>query len=191
MEIKTEITGIILAGGENQRMGQNKALITWRGKRLIDWVYDAIKPLCERIIISANEDNNLYPEASVVFDRYHKIGPVAGIEAGLSSSNTELNIIVSCDTPMLTTAFFQYMISQSRDFEVSIPEHEGINEPIIGIYKRSVLPRFQDAISRGLFKPPSIIKSCKFQEVAIQKNMNFYHPDLFLNMNKPEDLKTE
>jgi len=189
MEIRGDITGIIMAGGQNLRMGRNKAFIIWRGKRLLDWVYDAIRPLCTKIIISANDENSSYPEALVVPDRYQRIGPIAGIEAGLTHSNTEMNIIVSCDTPMLSTAFFRYMIKQHQKFDISIPIHDGVNEPLIGIYNRSVLPRFQDAISRGLYKPPPIIKSCNFQEVPINQEMNFYQPDLFLNLNKPEDLK--
>lgn len=191
MEKGSEISAIILAGGQNLRMGQNKALIMWKGKRLLNWVYDAIKPLCSRIIISANEINSLYPEASIIPDRYKGIGPVGGIEAGLSNSQTELNIIVSCDTPGLTTDFFEYMISRHGDYEISIPIHDGINEPMIGIYNRSVLSRFQEAISKKLYKPPAIIKSCNYQEVPINQEMNFFHNDLFLNLNRPEDLKNE
>jgi len=189
MDIKNRVSGIILAGGQNRRMGQNKALVEWRGKRLLNWVYDAIKPLCSEIIISSNEESSLFPDALIVPDNYSNIGPVAGIEAGLSGSSSDINIIVSCDTPLLTTDFFRYMISKHGKFDISIPVHNGINEPMIGIYSRSVLPVFQQAISEGLFKPPHIIKSCIFQEIEINRNMNFYAPDMFLNMNSPEDLK--
>jgi len=191
LENRRDITGIILAGGQNLRMGQNKALINWQGKRLIDWVYQSLEPLCSTIIISTNQSIPLPPETIAVADHHQGIGPVAGIEAGLSLSGTELNILLSCDTPMLSIQFFQYMINQHKDFEISIPVHNGINEPLIGIYNRNVLPRFQDAISRGFYKPPAIIKSCRYQEVPISKDLNFYKPDLFLNLNKPEDLENE
>jgi len=189
VEKKSEITGIILAGGLNLRMGSNKALVCWRGKYLIDWVYSAICPLCSEIIISANEGDFSHLDAKIVPDRFNRIGPVAGIEAGLSSSKTDLNIIVSCDTPMLTTGFFRYMIREHEGFEISIPVHDGTNEPLIGIYNHSVLSRFQEAIARGQFKPPSIIKSCNYQEVPVGRELNFYTAELFLNLNSPEDLK--
>jgi len=170
-------------------MGRNKAFVTWKGKRLIDWVYEAIIPICSEIIISANEGDFSYLDAKIVPDRFSKIGPVAGIEAGLSNSSTELNIIVSCDTPMLTTEFFRYMIRQHAGFDISIPVHDGINEPMIGIYKRLVLTKFRDAIAIKQFKPPKIIRSCNYQEVPINQELNFYTPELFLNLNRPEDLK--
>ena len=189
MDTGSQITGIILAGGQNLRMGNNKAFVIWKGKRLINWVYEAIRPLCSKIIISANEGDFSFLDASIVPDRYEKIGPAAGIEAGLYSSQTELNIIVSCDTPMLSSDFFRHMIMHHKNFDISIPIHDGINEPLIGIYMRSVLNKFQDAISKGQYKPPPIIKSCSYQEISIYKELFFYKPDLFLNLNRPEDLK--
>jgi len=183
------ITGIILAGGQNRRMGQNKALVLWKGKRLIDWVFDALSPLCSNIIVSSNEKITAPQNSLIVPDRHRNIGPLAGIEAGLYHSTTNLNIIVSCDTPMLTTEFFRHMISMHKSFEISLPVHDGVNEPMIGVYNRSILPIIQNAISSGLFKPPALIKSCNYQEVPIHAGLNFYNPDLFLNLNSPDDLK--
>jgi len=188
---KEQITGIILAGGQNLRMGTNKAFISWNGRLLIDWVHEALKPICSELIVSANEGDFSHLDVRVIPDRFKKIGPVGGIESSLSASNTKYNIIVSCDTPLLSTEFFQYMLKQHQQYEISIPIHEGIIEPMIGVYNTSVLDKFQEAIANNQYKPPQIIKSCDYQEVGITENLNFYQPDLFLNLNKPEDLKPE
>ena len=74
------------------------------------------------------------------------------------------------------------------DYEISIPIHYGINEPMIGIYSRAVLPAFQKAIEEGFNKPPAIIRSCRYQEVPVDDSMNFYSPEMFLNLNSPQDL---
>ena len=189
MEFPHEITGIVLAGGENRRMGRNKALVEWRGKRLIDWVFDAIGPLCTQIILSSNEPLPVRHGIITVADRYKNIGPAAGIESGLFHSTTHQNIVVSCDTPMLNAEFFEYLLSKHQDKEISIPIHDGINEPMIGIYSKAVQPVFEAAIKAGNTKPPAIIRSCLYQEVPVNKELNFYHPDMFLNLNSPEDLK--
>lgn len=184
-----KITGIILAGGENKRMGRNKALVEWRGKSLLNWVFDAVTPLCTEIIVSSNEVIPVGSGVKIVPDRFKKIGPAAGIESGLFSSTTELNLVVSCDTPMISTGFFIYMLSKHQDKEISIPIHDGVNEPMIGVYNKSVQGVFEMAIKSGKNKPPAIIKSCRYQEVPIDESLNFYHRDLFLNLNSPEDLK--
>lgn len=186
---QNDITGIILAGGMNSRMGRNKALVVWNGKSLLQWVYEAVKPLCNNMIISSNEDIPM-PEGSLrVPDIHPGTGPIAGIESGLFHSTTEMNIIVSCDTPALSEGFFSYMIQMHKDFDISIPIHNGINEPLIGVYNRSVMPAFQKAIESGLFKPPAVIRSCRFQEVPVKAGMSFYKPEMFLNLNSPQDLK--
>ena len=77
MNNSAEITGIILAGGENKRMGKNKALVEWRGKSLINWVLDAIQPLCSYIIISSNDTVPVMPGVKIVPDRFRKTGPAA------------------------------------------------------------------------------------------------------------------
>lgn len=190
MDLSTNITGIILAGGQNRRMGQNKALVVWKGKRLIDWVFDALSPLCSDIIVSSNEEITIPGASSIVADNYKNIGPIAGIEAGLKKSKGEINLIASCDTPMLSADFFRYMLENSSDYEVSLPVHDGVNEPMIGVYKRSVLPYIQEAIASGLYKPPAIIQARKYKEIPIHEGLNFYTPDLFLNLNTPDDLKS-
>ena len=155
---------------------------------MLDWVYETIIPLCTRIIISSNEPIP-HPAGSDLFPDIHSgIGPAAGIESGLFNSNTELNIIVSVDTPALGTGLFSYLLEKHADYEISIPVHNGISEPMIGIYNRSVLPVFQKAIAGGLHKPPAIIRSCRYQEVLVDEGMNFYSPDMFVNLNSPQDL---
>lgn len=191
MDGKDKITGIILAGGKNSRMGQNKALVKWRGKRLVDWVFEAIYPLCSRIILSSNEIIPISEDVQIVKDIHPNIGPAGGIESGLFHSRTKKNIIISCDTPLLSSAFFRYILNKHNDFEISIPIHDGINEPMIGIYNKSVLSNFQEYISRGINKPPAIIRSSYYQEIEINDKMNFYTSDMFLNLNSPEDLKNK
>lgn len=188
MEFSNDITGIILAGGRNSRMGNNKALVEWRGKRLVDWVLETISPLCKHIIISSNEEIP-HPSGSLIVPDIHPgIGPAAGIESGLYHSNTPLNIIVSVDTPALGTGLFSYLLKMHGSYEISIPLHNGVNEPMIGIYNRSVLTAFQQSIARGMNKPPAIIRSCRYQEVPVNEKMNFYRDEMFLNLNSPDDL---
>jgi len=183
------ITGIILAGGESRRMGTLKPLIHYKGKPLINWVFDALYPICSDIIIVANSGDFSALAASVYPDNYPENGPAAGIEAGLSQCQTDLALISSCDTPNLSTDFFKHLLQNHKGFDISIAAHDDINEPLIGVYSRSAQPVFRDAILSGDPHPPRIIRLCKWHEVSINSGLNFYRPDLFLNLNTPLDLK--
>lgn len=184
----TLITGIVLAGGKSQRMGQDKAMVLWRGKTMIDWVIDCIHPLCDEIIVSSNTLGDCYKGFQVVSDNFKNIGPIAGIEAGLKAAKNPITLIVSCDTPLLPTELFSFILSKHQGFQISLASHNGINEPMIGVYSKEVYDYFHDSIIWGKYKPPSVIKTTKWQNVQISSDMSFYTENMFSNFNLPEDL---
>ena len=49
-----QYTAIILAGGKSSRMGEDKGLMLYNGKPMIQHVIDAVLPLTNCILISAN-----------------------------------------------------------------------------------------------------------------------------------------
>ncbi|MBN1471350.1 MAG: NTP transferase domain-containing protein, partial [Syntrophaceae bacterium] len=53
--MKINITGIILAGGKNSRMGLNKAFLEIDGKRLIDRTFAVYRQIFSEIIIVTND----------------------------------------------------------------------------------------------------------------------------------------
>ncbi len=169
-------------------MGKDKALVVWKGKRLIDWVKSAISPLCTRVLISSNSDPVNFPIDKLSADRFQNIGPIAGIESGLFHANTPYCLIVSCDTPLLSTSMFKYLIEQHENFDISLAAHDGVNEPMIGVYSKSAHPLILQSIENKNYKPPSIIRQSRWQEVNIHPGLNFFSPEMFRNMNRPEDL---
>lgn len=183
------ITGIILAGGESRRMGTPKPLVPYKGKPLINWIFDALRPICSEIVIIANSGDFSPLAASVYPDNYPGNGPAAGIEAGLSHCRTKLALISSCDTPNLSTEFFKFLLRNHGGFDISIAYHDDADEPLIGVYSRLVHPVFMEAILSGDPHPPRIIRKCKWQAIPVQPGHNFWRPDLFINLNSPSDLK--
>jgi len=188
MSLPQNITGIVLAGGQSSRMGQEKASLLWKGKRLVDYAVETLSPLCKELFISSNNPDLIVNNLEILPDGYRGIGPIAGIEAGLSRASNEICIVVSCDTPLLPTKMFQYMLQEHQDFDISLAAHEGINEPMIGIYSKRVYPVIREAIGNGENKPPTIIRMNRWQEINIHPNLNFYSADMFRNLNRPEDL---
>ncbi len=48
------ITGVILAGGQSSRMGQNKALMALGGKRLVDRVVEVMREVFRDLLMVTN-----------------------------------------------------------------------------------------------------------------------------------------
>ena len=51
---KNKITGIILAGGKNSRMGSEKGLLEVGGKKIIERIIEELKQVVDEIIILSN-----------------------------------------------------------------------------------------------------------------------------------------
>src|SRR5213592_4823421 len=61
MASHTSVTVLILAGGKGSRMGGvDKGLQAFRGKRLVDHVYERFAPQVGGIIINANQNHDDY-----------------------------------------------------------------------------------------------------------------------------------
>jgi molybdopterin-guanine dinucleotide biosynthesis protein A len=193
MEInKEDITGIILAGGRSSRMGKDKGLCDFKGKALVSYAIDTLKPLCGHMMISANHFPEKYAEFElpVIADEIKNIGPMGGIYSCLKKSNTRHNLILSCDTPFVNTAVFQHLLKTLTNEQVLTPAHETfLIEPLSAYYNINVIGNIATAIRNKQFKMMDLFKQVRFKSVNMDETLPFFTDYLFLNLNTPEDLE--
>jgi molybdopterin-guanine dinucleotide biosynthesis protein A len=100
---RERITGIILAGGQSRRMGgQDKGLVPFAGRPLIEWVIEALSPQVSRVMINANRNREAYagyghPVISDGIEGFQ--GPLAGFASAMSAVDTPWIVTVPCDGP--------------------------------------------------------------------------------------------
>jgi molybdopterin-guanine dinucleotide biosynthesis protein A len=183
-------TTIILAGGQSSRMGSNKALIPYRGKPLIQYSIDLALQFTREIIISANNHDLDYLGIQVVTDHYKIKASLAGIHAGLTASQTDWNLVLTCDMPNLTKELINRLLSELADgFRMIVPLHDGFLEPLCGFYHRSLLPRIEYNIEAGKFSLLDLpgFAPHKFVPMEDQSEATRF---LFKNVNEKIDLLT-
>jgi len=99
------VTGLILAGGAGTRVGgQDKGLLPWRGKTLVEHVTQRLHTQTAEVLISCNRSLREYQSLGfrTVQDRLPNFqGPLAGIEAAMDFVKTDYLLVVACDTPLL------------------------------------------------------------------------------------------
>lgn len=94
-------TGAILCGGSSSRMGAPKHDLKLPGGRtMILTVTDTVEEVCQRIVILGPDA--ILPDLPHVHDLRSDQGPLAGIEALLSSGLDEQYLVVPCDVPLIT-----------------------------------------------------------------------------------------
>ena len=103
-----EIGGYVLAGGRSTRMGRDKALLQLGGQSLIEIAVGKLRRVYGEVRILAGAKGGgggLGAYGPVLFDRHTGCGPIGGIEAALTESRFDWNLIVPVDMPLLPAEF--------------------------------------------------------------------------------------
>ncbi|MEI6140870.1 MAG: molybdenum cofactor guanylyltransferase [Mariniphaga sp.] len=184
-----KITGIVLAGGKSSRMGSDKSKMILNSKTLIEYSIEALKPLCETIVISSNNNIYDYTGCEAWPDDLPDGSPMIGIYSCLKRSQTEYNIFLSCDIPLISTSLLEYLLSNSSDFNITVPIHgNNLIEPLCGIYKKSCINVLKGFIDQGNYRLNECIRSSTHQLVKIDPATDFPE-NLFTNINTQEDFR--
>lgn len=133
--------GLILAGGASQRMGQDKAALTYHGKPQLLSAYELLASVCERSFVSVRPDQRDEPTRAAlpqIVDTQPGIGPIAGISAALEAHSHAAWLVLACDLPFLSRATLALLIAQrdtSRIATAYRSAHDQLPEPLCAIWE--------------------------------------------------------
>lgn len=190
----TGVTSIILAGGENLRLGRNKALEAINGQSLIERVMERVRRVSDRMLIVTSPGQPVLPVGGgveVVADVYPGRGPLGGIYTGLLNSKSQLSLVVACDMPFLNVELLRYMIGLAQDFDVVVPRMEEDKiEPLHAIYSRNCLDSMKGLLDQNSLKVSRIFNTVRVRYVE-RVDCRRFDPQLlsFFNVNRPSDLE--
>ncbi|MDF0716388.1 molybdenum cofactor guanylyltransferase [Muricauda sp. 334s03] len=180
------IPGIVLSGGKSTRMGMDKAFLELDGKPFISHILETVQQCVEDVFVVSN--NQKLDELGITRfpDLVPGLGPVGGIHTGLSHSKTEFNLVVACDTPFLTQDTIRYLIEGiDEEHDAFIVQCEGVQMPLIGIYRKSCLPFFSQAIDEKKLGLQKLLAKLKTKIIVLPKS----HTKSIWNINTPSDFK--
>lgn len=191
-----KLNAVLLAGGESSRFGSDKALISFDGMTLIEYIYNNLQENFSRVIVVGSQDKYSFLKgAEIREDIYQDSGPLAGIYTGLYYSESRYNFICGCDMPFLDKDYFDLLKKEKVEkpaAEIIVPRFKGYLEPLAAIYKRSLLAKIRVEILNNNLKIKSFYqKSSKriIKEELLKKDLNIDLERLFFNLNYPEDLE--
>jgi molybdopterin-guanine dinucleotide biosynthesis protein A len=183
------LTGIILAGGKSSRMGQEKGMINFRGKPLIQFGIDLLLRYTDRILISSSNSSYSQFGYEMVPDVLSGLGPAAGLTATLTNSETKWNIVIACDLPFLEAELINLMFEKTEGNHAVIPVHNGVMEPLAGLYTRGLGTYFEEAVAGGNYALHKILSNCKVHYFESGWLLEKY-PNLFSNFNTLKELQS-
>ena len=185
------MTGIVLAGGASQRMGQNKAFLELAGRPLIEIVIERMASVCVEVLVVAGDVRPYVGlEARLVEDRFRGVGALGGLHAGLEVATHELALVVGCDMPFLSPDLLRAFAGWAEGFDVAVLRHMDGKyiEPLHGAYRRTCLPAIETVVRAKRRRIVSFFPHVRVRYVTPADVIPF-DPDLrsFHNVNTPAE----
>ena len=186
MDNKFSMTAIILAGGKSSRMGQDKALLKFGEKTILENLAHFARSFFSETLVIVNEGKRLngldLKEANLYEDLIQENGPLAGLYTGLVYSKNLSSCVFTCDMPFIDDFIVRKLVEHwEAGFDVvCLEEQEGGYQPFPGIYHRSSRSLIKSLLELGensmrCFLQVAVVKSLMLEkeEKAMLTNMNY------------------
>jgi len=186
-----EVSAIVLAGGQSQRLGMDKALLKLDGELLLERILSIMTTLSDDLLVVANEKREFARLAArVVPDARPGMGVLGGIYTGLKAMHHDRGLVVACDMPLLNLNLLRYMILLSADFDVVIPSIAGKTEPLHAVYSKACVRPMADSLDRSELRVISFFRQVRVRYVE-QNEVDIFDPEhlSFFNINTQDDLE--
>ncbi|MFH1613146.1 MAG: molybdenum cofactor guanylyltransferase [bacterium] len=186
------ISGTILSGGKNSRMGQNKAFIEINGITIIERTINIFKEIFDEIIISTNSLQNfkLYENDVIIIpDIIKNFGPLSGIHSALSKTTKESVFFIACDMPFIQKDIILQIINCFNETicDCVVPKIGDSIEPLCAIYKKKINNDLQNFLKNtNNYAIKNFLKTIDVHYLDLENN--FFSRKLFINLNAPSDL---
>jgi molybdopterin-guanine dinucleotide biosynthesis protein A len=185
---RSDITGVILAGGRGQRMGgADKGLMSLACKPMVAHVLAALRPQVATIVINANRNLDQYaafgcPVAADTIGDYS--GPLAGMASAMEVATTEYVVTAPCDSPLVAHDLVArlYRALKAEHAEISVAHDGERMHPVFALLRCDLLPSLHEYLQSGERKIDRWFARHRLAIVSFADE-----PETFVNINKPEE----
>lgn len=210
-----ERIALILAGGFSSRMGQDKALLPWKGKPLLQRVGEAALSCCDRAIVLSPWCDRYRKIVQLPDDRcawwYESLtgrGPLLAFQEGLqrlaNRSSQEGMVVLderswvlllACDLPTLDRDWLgeqsDYLANLPGDILASVPHRNQRWEPLCGFYRLAALKPLQAFADSGGRSFQCWLATIPVQPMTLDRRgerslWNCNQPEDFANQDGPD-----
>jgi molybdopterin-guanine dinucleotide biosynthesis protein A len=185
------VSAVLLAGGESRRMGKDKATLLFREKPLWQIQLELLRKLAPKEIFVSARSNPVWRPADVQFvaDDPPSRGPLSGLAATLAQMRTTHLLALAIDMPFISEEYLRFLRGQIEPGRGAVAKIDDRFEPLAAIYPKEASADLRSALSGSDFSLQSLINRLvtaeKFRVVPVTPQ----EKNLFLNANKPMDLK--
>lgn len=187
------VVGLLLAGGEGRRLGgRDKGMVSWNGRSMAKWVFDALALVVQPVLISANRSlsqyqmlapGHVYRDAGSICGQ----GPLAGLLTGMRAAEAlgaSAVLVSPCDTPEITPVLLAQLLEawSKTPHLPAIAGCEGRMHPLHGIYPVVFAELLERQLESGNRRVMVFAEAARAVKVPCENAVS-----AFRNRNRPED----
>ena len=182
---------VVQAGGESSRMGQDKALMPFLGRPLIERVVARVATLGEEVLITTNDSAAYrFLELPMYADLRPGRGALGGLYTALRVAKHPDVAVVACDMPFVNAA----ILAEARRrlnveaLDAVVPRTDRSFEPFHAVYRRETcLAAVERALDADEWRLISWFDDIRLGPMPVE-DVQRYDPRMiaFWNVNTPE-----
>jgi molybdopterin-guanine dinucleotide biosynthesis protein A len=173
-------------------MGSDKALLTLGGNTLLERALGLARRVANTVAILGPRERYAATGEWIIEDEYPGCGPLAGIQAALQATETDLNAILSVDMPFVTVDFLAYLIERARSrprAKVVVPRQGGIVQGTCLACRRAFRKACEQQLRLGLYRVEDAIALARPDYIEEEEIRTCgFDPGIFRNLNTPKDI---
>lgn len=143
-----DCTAIILAGGNSQRMGRDKANLMLDGQSLLRSVVATMEKVFPDVVLSVRQQRTDIDVPQFCDDPDYA-GPLAGLVSGMAGINTPWAFVVACDMPFIAAEVVELLAQRRGTCQAVVPVVHGYPQPLAAFYARSSLDDIRTHLLSG------------------------------------------
>lgn len=169
MSTSEPLYGLVLAGGKSERMGHDKALLSYHGQPQYEYLSGLLSECCDEVYISCHAGQEFYTVPVITDDpAYIGTGPVAGLMTAMEKLDSAL-IVIAVDYPLINRNDIMNLIYHRDRRAVATVYYNtatGFYEPFLGIYEVPFKDLLKQEISIGHYSVQDILRTHHTKQVT-------------------------
>jgi molybdopterin-guanine dinucleotide biosynthesis protein A len=175
------VYGLVLAGGESRRMGQDKGLLSYHGKPQREYAADLLDKICTRTFLSARAAQQVESEYPVILDTFLNLGPYGAILSAFREYPNVAWLVVACDLPLLDEQILQQLLENRNCSKIATAfksPTEPFPEPLVAIWEPKAYSVLLQFLGQGFSCPRKVLINSDIELLQAQ------NPDALRNVNE-------
>ena len=186
---RTDITGVVFAGGQGRRMGGvDKGLVELDGRALVAHVIERLAPQVGELVINANQNRDRYaafgyPVIADVIPDF--AGPLAGLHAAMAGATTPYIVTSPCDSPFLPADLVARLALAlaATPLDLAVARTFDQPHPVFSLVRTDVRPHLEAFLRGGGRKIDAWYATLRVADVRFDDEA-----DAFRNINTAAEL---